>query len=307
MKRTVIIIAAVITAALVAGYASAQQRWEGSGTPPPAEQKAQAAPAPAPSTPSYPPPPAAAAPAHSKAGCKSDLPGVPCEETVVPPGAVRLEDVKAGTKPKPATGEATPVPAPAPAPAAKAPAAAAEPAPARDPNLYDTRNLPATPPPGYQQPTTVQTTTKGYAPAKTQPSAPVAATGGCKSDLPNVPCEPAAVPPGAVRLEDVKPGTKAKPQPLSAPPSAPAQPSTIYGGHKSDLPGGWDEPTQVPPGAVRLEDVKAGTRPAQAGAQPQAPQPAAQPTPPRQSGIQEVPAGPGEAPDAQGKQNQRWQ
>ncbi len=118
--------------------------------------------------------------APSAGGCKSDLPGGACPEAVVPPGAVRLEDVKPGTRPKPMTGEVIPPKYPSAAPA----------------------------------PT----------PAPTPMRAPVAApsTGGCKSDIPGVPCTEAAVPPGAVRLEDIKPGTR----PATASQPRPTPPST---------------------------------------------------------------------------------
>jgi hypothetical protein len=54
---------------------------------------------------------------------------------------------------------------------------------------------------------------------------------------------------------------------------------------KSDLPAGWDEPTELPAGAVRLEDVDRGVGPSPAPAAPTTPSAAAptmptSPTPP---------------------------
>ena len=62
--------------------------------------------------------------------------------------------------------------------------------------------------------------------------------------------------------------------PAAAAPSAPPVPAHVTTGYKSDLPEGWEPPPALPPGAVRLEDVKPGTRPAPATrAAPAAPAP----------------------------------
>ncbi len=93
-----------------------------------------------------------------------------------------------------------------------------------------------------------------------------------KSDLPPGWEQPTPIPPGAVRLEDVKPGvTKPKPiqleEPVTpyVPPSEPApyipKPEASAEKVKSDLPPGWEQPTPIPPGAVRLEDVKSAKKP----------------------------------------------
>jgi hypothetical protein len=118
-----------------------------------------------------------------------------------------------------------------------------------------------------------------------QPARPAYAAPSPKSDLPEGWEKPKEVPQGAVRLEDVKPGvTKPKPQQLDAPagisgpaprpaPAAPSAPVSAApsGGAKSDLPAGWEKPAEIPEGAVRLEDVKAGA------AKPKAAEPAAEP------------------------------
>ena len=35
-------------------------------------------------------------------------------------------------------------------------------------------------------------------------------------------------------------------------------PVVLPDGRKSDLPAGWDEPTQLPPGGIRIEDLPKG-------------------------------------------------
>lgn len=145
--------------------------------------------------------------ASTNAQPKSDLPEGWEEPTELPPGTIRLEDVRSRGEPTeaappPAAPEAAPLPA---APAPVAPAAAPPPAP----------------------PTPV---------TKVAPAAPEA-------------------PPPAPAAGEVAAGEK------------------VYG-PKSDLPEGWEEPTVLPPGSIRLEDVKSPYGP------PPAAPPAAPPPPP---------------------------
>ena len=283
------IILSIMIAAMSAQSTGGQpSRWGDTSSKPAAPQAAQQ---------QAPAAQAAPAPAPQVVVPKSDLPGQ--EPVVLPPGAVRLEDVKPGTRPQPSQAPATTTAAPS-KPAAPA-------VPPVDPTLYDTRSQPV------QQPYSAAPSPAPTAQAR--PAAPV--TGGCKTDLPGGACDQPAVPPGAKRIEDLKPGTTLKPQVGTTAPAAPApapaytpppsQPAGQYGGHKSDLPG--DEPTQIPAGAVRLEDVKPGTRPKQVGA---APAPTAPSTeefapPPKPSGkIEEKPVGADEQPAVETKTRQRW-
>ena len=314
---------AIQTAPLFVFDAAASSRWDQTvpaeteaGVPGPIEEKTEVAPRP---TAAQPTPLPAAAP-QPVISYKSDLPEGWDQPATLPPGAIRLEDVKPGTtRPKPqqldmpSTATAAPQPAPTPEPA---------PAPIR-----------VAPPPS----------------APTIAATPQPVTTTQKSDLPEGWEPPPSLPPGAVRIEDIKSGvtiqkpkgeaaavpsapvqTKAAepaadtelepvdkslwdtrnqppvrrheteglpppspvlvpvttaaptpaptPQPVSTavPPPTPAPipvptpapaPTPVY---KSDLPEGWDQPPTLPPGSVRIEDIKPGTRPApQAGAAPQ--------------------------------------
>jgi hypothetical protein len=188
---------------------------------------------------------------------KSDLPEGWEEPTELPPGAVRLEDVRPRGEPAEAAPAAPPSPAaapevaPPPAPAPAAPAAAPPPAP---PEAV-TEAAPAAPeaPP---TPTAEVGPPVSGSDSRTEPVnwrfAPTEATGA--------PAEPTVA--------------------EEAPPPAPAAGEVAAGERvyepKSDLPEGWAEPTVLPPGSIRLEDVKSpyGPPPAAPPAAPPAPEPA---------------------------------
>lgn len=304
------------------------------------------APVAAPTSPVEAPKPTVSRPTSS-GGCKSDLPRGACDEPVVPEGAKRIEDMKPGTKAKrqplgvfsPPAATPRPVTKTAPAPEKPAPPVqpTAQPVAADDRALYDTTLQPVVKPAPVATPA-----------AYSQTAPRPVSSGGCKSDLPGRVCEEPVVPPGAKRIEDLKPGTApipfssapepiAKPAPVPPtpaavtpaypPPPAPATPTyrppptpvtpappsapAASGGNKSDLPRGWDTPAQVPPGAVRLEDVTAGTRPKPIAAPPVQPTPPVSQEflpPPTTSKVQEKTVGAeGKEPDVQHKVPQRWE
>jgi hypothetical protein len=96
---------------------------------------------------------------------------------------------------------------------------------------------------------------------------------------------------------DMSKAPPASPPPASAPahkaqanayPPPPVQGGTPYSGGYTDLPKGWDDTTVIPPGAVRLEDVKPryGTG-AQAQSAPAAKQPQSQPQVQQQAPVEE--------------------
>lgn len=151
------------------------------------------APAPRPA----PPAPVATTPST---GAKSDLPAGWEKPTPVPPGAVKLEDVKAK--------EAKPAPAPVEKakPAEPEPQAAAEPQEPDDKSLWDSRMLP--PVPLHDVETEAAPVTTAVPPPAPREPAPTTTYGGHKTDLPPGWEQPTTVPPGTVRLEDVKPGTR---------------------------------------------------------------------------------------------------
>lgn len=220
-------------------------------------------PAPAPSRIATTPPPAPApsAPAPS-AGGKSDLPEGWEPPPALPPGAVRIEDIKPGTTIQKPKGEVPPPSAAAPEPAQTEEETMAEAEPV-DKSLWDTRN----------QPPVRRHEVEGLPP----PS----------STLPPVSTAPTPSP-------EPEPVTTAVP-----PPAAPA-PAPVVTGHKSDLPEGWEPPPSVPQGAVRIEDIKPGTRPGtQAGA-------ASAPSPTKEVIEEDVTIEEEEDTGAPGKTRQRW-
>lgn len=168
---------------------------------------------------------------------KSDLPEGWEEPLEVPAGAIRLEDVR----PSGAPPEAAPPPA--------APEAA-----------------PVAPPPA---PPEAVTEAKPAAPEA--PPLPAAEVGPPEygSDSRSQPVDWRFAPPEAT-------GAPAEPTVAEeAPPPAPVIGEAAAGERvyepRSDLPEGWQEPVMVPPGAIRLEDVKS----------PYGPPPAAPPAEPR--------------------------
>lgn len=165
-----------------------------------------------------------------------------------------------------------PAPAPSIAPSAQpAPYASAPPAPPytaapRSPSdIGDTRMMPVD---MNKAPITMQQTRK-YAPLPSQPAY-----------AQPQPSQPAYTPPPAAPSYGSTPQTPppsyvsrppaSTPAPAYAPPPAsaiaPAQGAQVTGAH-SDLPSGWDEPTVLPPGSIRLEDVRG--RPIKANPQAQ--------------------------------------
>ena len=182
---------------------------------------------------------------------KCDLPGG-CEAEV-PPGAVTLEQVDA-RRSGVAPAAAAPMPAPqlyvAPAPAPRPYAApAAGPAVGRGAVYESTRG---------QSPVL-----RHYIP-------------GVSDKLPRVGPAPTPAPMPAPAPE---PYAAPAPAPMPAPAPAPVAPATVQpspmaGGYKSDLPG--YEPEPLPPGATRLEDVRA---PGQGYTPPPAVAPAPDPLP----------------------------
>lgn len=312
MIQIIMIVIATFAVQIFFGISSAQSssRWEISSSPTIADEKepvevidetppAAAAPAPAAESPR---------PTYAAPSSKSDLPTGWEKPKEVPPGAVRLEDVKPGvTKPKPQQLDApSGVSGPAPRPVPSAPFATTPSAGAKS-DLPPGWEQPTPVPPGAVKLEEVKARETKTAPAPVEKAKPAKPEPQAAAE----PEEPVDKSLGDSRTRPPVPLHKIEtgPAPVTAtvPPPAPYTPApTTTGGHKSDLPAGWEQPTPVPPGAVRLEEVKPGTRPAtEAGA---AAAPAKQKAAPaKESAVEEEDVEPaGEEPGTQKKTRQRW-
>ncbi len=183
--------------------------------------------------------------AGAQSQTKSDLPEGYAEPTELPPGAITLEELdrrRAQQRGGAATEGMAPA-APEPMPAAPSEPISAPPAAAPEPMPPETAMPP--PPPAAAPASTPRTTVGDTRAAPVDWSkAPPEARG--MDAAPSAP-EPMAPPPAA-------PPPMASPAPAAPASAAPA--ATTAGPGYSDLPKGYAEPTELPPGAVRLEDLQ---------------------------------------------------
>lgn len=178
----------------------------------------------------------------------------PCQT----PGAVKSTTAAPVQLPPPPAAYVAPSAPAAPAPSAAyqpaAPAASAYPT-----GISDSRSQPVdmrfAPPEAYGRPSPAKSTYTGAAPSYT-PSPPVPAY----TPPPSV---PSYAPPPPPVMTAVPPA-----------PTAPAAGGTAYQPHYTDLPKGWDEPSQLPPGSIRLEDLQGRPIATGVGAPDAAPAPA---------------------------------
>lgn len=194
---------------------------------------------------------------------KSDLPEGYAEPTELPAGAITLEELDRRRAQK--QGGATEGMAPA------APESMAEPMPATPP-----------PPPPVAAPEPMPPDTAMPPPSPPPAAAPASAPRTTVGDTRAAPVDWSKAPPEASGM-DATPSAPAPmtPAPAAPPMASPAPAAPTAGPGYSDLPEGYAEPTELPPGAVRLEDLQSPydtmpePTPQMPGMQESAPPPAA--------------------------------
>ncbi len=242
--------------------APAEARNRGATSPMPrttASSPSAMSPAPVAPMPSAPPPPPMERPVYS--GAASDLPEDWHEPTPVPEGKYRLEDLPGSG------GISAPLTAPPPAPMmdagpnlgsttgntrslpvdwSKAPAEAQSGTPAP---------LPMAPPPApMPEPYAEPMPAPVAAPPPPMPDVPaMTGAGAVDGNTRSLPVDWSKAPPEARGETGAAPNA-----PMSAPPPPPME-RPGYSGAQSDLPEDWHEPTPVPEGKYRLEDLPGST------------------------------------------------